>query len=249
MIPKIIHYCWFGPNKKSEVAERCIASWKQHAPDFELKEWNEHNTKEYQNKFYKDAYRKKEFAFVADVIRVQALQEQGGIYMDLDMLLLTSLDSLLTYRFFSGNEVAGRVAYGLFGGEPQHRFFKAMTAFYDKTPFNQFSLPVITHTFKALINENTLEDNEQLVSVSYFYALTYENREKPYQEYLTKESIAVHLWDHSWGQKSESNTYGTLFKNLRIVGSDFLLYGYPWSYAKRYLRGFLRKIAHKLMNK
>ena len=62
MIPKIIHYCWFGNKSKSKTALRCLDSWKTYAPDFEIKEWNESNTKQFQNKFYKDAYRKKKYA-------------------------------------------------------------------------------------------------------------------------------------------------------------------------------------------
>ena len=43
MIPKIIHYCWFGRSEKPELAKKCIASWRRFCPDFEICEWNEGN--------------------------------------------------------------------------------------------------------------------------------------------------------------------------------------------------------------
>ncbi len=156
MIPKIIHYCWFGGADKSNIAQQCIASWEKYCPEYQFIEWNENNTKDFQNKFYKDAYRKREFAFVADCIRVQVLYAYGGIYLDLDMLLLTSIDDLLDLDFFTGYEVAERPAFGIFGGVAGHRFFKEMKRFYDTGYFNPFSLPVITHTFKKLITKEKL---------------------------------------------------------------------------------------------
>ena len=85
MIPKFIHYCWFGPNPKSQLTIDCIASWKHFCPGFEIIEWNEVNSKAYSNKFYKDSLRKKKYAFVADYIRTKVLFEHGGIYMDIKL--------------------------------------------------------------------------------------------------------------------------------------------------------------------
>lgn len=59
MIPKKLHYCWFGNNPKSNVFQDCLSSWKLHCPDFEIMEWNERNSKKYSNSFYKNALRKK----------------------------------------------------------------------------------------------------------------------------------------------------------------------------------------------
>jgi mannosyltransferase OCH1-like enzyme len=248
MIPKIIHYCWFGPNEKSEISRHCIESWKQFCPDFEFKEWTEENTHDYQNKFYKDAYRKKKYAFVADCVRVQALNEYGGIYLDLDMLLIQSIESLLALEFFTGYEVEGRAAYGLFGGVANHRFFELMKQFYATTPFNQFSLPVITHTFKPFVQTESLLENEQILSPEYFYALPYEKRDANYEDFISSKSLAVHLWDHSWSATRVVST-SVLWKNLRTVLSDFIFHGYPKSYAKRYVKEFSRKLYHRMVGK
>lgn len=249
MIPKIIHYCWFGPNEKSEVAERCIESWKRHCPDYELKEWNEHNSEALQNKFYKDAYRKKKYAFVADVIRVEALNRYGGIYMDLDMLLLQSLDSLLHLDFFSGFEVPNRAAYGLFGGVANHRLFGEMKDFYDQTHFNPYSLPVITHAFASLMQVENLMENERLFAPEYFYAFPYEAREKDYKDYITPNSYAVHLWDHSWQKAPSRETKRSLLIKLKEVTLDYLMHKYPHAHFKRYFREFSRKFYHQLIGR
>ncbi|NRB59416.1 MAG: glycosyl transferase [Winogradskyella sp.] len=249
MIPKIIHYCWFGGKPKSEIALKCIESWQKYAPDFEIKEWNEDNTKQFHNKFYKDAYRKKRYAFVADVIRVSVLNKYGGIYMDLDMLLLKPLDHILAYKFFSGYEVEDRIAFGLFGGVSGHRFFKLMQEFYDTMHFNQFSLPVITHTFSSIINDSKITENECIYSPEFFYSFTYQNREEDFNKFLTSKSVAVHLWDHSWAQKQERETIWNLLKNIKTVILDYLFYSYPKSYLIRYVRGFTRKIVHILILK
>ena len=248
MIPKIIHHCWFGSKAKSETALRCIESWKLHCPDYTFMEWTEQNTAAYQNRFYRQAHQKKQFAFVADCVRVQALAAHGGIYLDTDMLLLGPLDSLLTLDFFTGYEVPGRAAYGLFGGLAGHRFFKAMCEFYNNNYFNPYSLPVITHTFKDHINDQNLRNNEQIFAPDYFYALSYENKEDDYRQHLTANSVAVHLWDHSWNQANEKTVWWYL-TNITKVKWDFLMYRYPWSYYKRYTRGFIRQLLQLLFKK
>ena len=92
MIPKIIHYCWFGRGEKPELAKRCIASWKKHCPDYEIKEWNEDNFDINSYPYAKEAYDKRRLAFVSDVVRLYALYQEGGIYMDTDVEVLKPLD-------------------------------------------------------------------------------------------------------------------------------------------------------------
>lgn len=248
MIPKIIHYCWFGPNKKSKIAQQCMESWKQFCPDFEFKEWTEKNTSKYQNKFCKNALRKKKYAFAADSVRVQALCEYGGLYLDTDMVLLAPINDLLPLDFFTGNEVENRAAYGFFGGLPGHRFFQEMRSYYDATPFNEFSPPVITHTFSHLIQTENLKNNEKIFPPEYFYALTYQNKDEDYTKYITQKSYAVHLWDYSWSEAKSETTFA-LWRNLRVVISDYLFFGYPGSYFRRYAKEFSRKLYHRLIGR
>ncbi len=102
MIPKIIHYCWFGRGQKSEKIKACIASWKKYLPDYEIVEWNEDNFDLSSNLYVKQAYDSKKWAFVSDYVRLYALYHFGGIYMDTDVEVLKSLDEFLDAPSFTG---------------------------------------------------------------------------------------------------------------------------------------------------
>ncbi|QNM86254.1 mannosyltransferase [Polaribacter pectinis] len=235
MIPKIIHYCWFGNNEKPEILKKCILSWEKNCKDYKIIEWNETNSSQFTNSFYKNSLRKRKYAFVSDYIRTKALYEFGGIYLDTDMLLLKPIDKLLEYNFFSGLEVEERVAFGLFGGIKKHRFFSEMLDFYSKTEFDEFNPPIITHSFKNLINSSTLKENEVLLSPEYFYPLTYQNKEKDYKLYITDKSYAVHLWNHSWKLETKKG-YSFIFNKLKTILLDYILHNYSFKYLKNNLK-------------
>jgi mannosyltransferase OCH1-like enzyme len=248
MIPKKIHYCWFGKKEKPQIFVQCLASWKKHCPNFEIMEWNEKNSFQFSNSFYKNALRKKKYAFVSDYIRLKVLHEYGGIYLDTDMLLVKPIDNLLQYSFFSGYEVEKRVNYAFFGGVKGNHFFEVMLLFYGNTEFNEFSLPVITHTFKNTVTLTNLRENEVLFSSEYFYPLTFQNREKDYELFTTEKTYGVHLWDHSWKEEKSENSI-ELLKKVKIVLVDFIFYGYSKKYLRRYLKEFLRKIYLRQKNR
>jgi mannosyltransferase OCH1-like enzyme len=245
MMPKKLHYCWFGNNAKPKSFQKCLESWEQYCPDFEIIEWNETNAPNKNQSYYKNALRKHQYAFVSDSVRAEVLYTYGGIYLDTDMLLLKPVAEALKYDFFSGEEVNGRVAYGLWGSIPQHRFLKEMKAFYDTSFFDGFSPPVITHTFKQLLQKENLQGNEIIFPPEVFYALPYDKKEDAIEKYVTSESIAVHLWEHSW-KVEQKETVGILIKKLRIVFSDYLFFGYPRSYFRRYAKEFGRKLFYKI---
>ena len=104
MIPKIIHYCWFGGAEKPTLIKHCIKSWKKRLPDYKIKEWNESNFDTNMAPFCQEAYAAKKYAFVADFCRVYALATEGGIYMDTDIIVLNSFDKFLDYSFCSCQE-------------------------------------------------------------------------------------------------------------------------------------------------
>ena len=96
MIPKIIHYCWFGKNPLPPLVEKCIASWKLYCPDYEIICWNEERYDIHQCEFTEQAYQAGKWAFVADYVRLDVLVKYGGIYLDTDVELLKPIDYLLT---------------------------------------------------------------------------------------------------------------------------------------------------------
>ncbi len=95
MIPRIIHYCWFGGTPLPKSARRCIASWRKFLPDYEIREWNESNVDVNSLPYMAEAYAAKKYAFVSDVVRFQAMYEQGGLYFDTDVEVIRPLDDVL----------------------------------------------------------------------------------------------------------------------------------------------------------
>jgi mannosyltransferase OCH1-like enzyme len=111
-IPKIIHYCWFGNNDKPAIVLKCIESWKKYLPDFEIIEWNEHSIISIKNQYMNDALKEKKWAFVSDYIRLYALYNYGGIYLDTDEEILKPLNEFLNLDLCLGKEeYQGRKRY------------------------------------------------------------------------------------------------------------------------------------------
>lgn len=122
MIPKIIHYCWFGGKDLPEEVQKCIESWRKFAPDYEIKRWDESNFDVNANTYTKEAYDHKKYAFVSDVARLYVVAKYGGFYLDTDVELIKSLDELRKYDAVMGIETGKtNVSTGLgFGAIPNH---------------------------------------------------------------------------------------------------------------------------------
>ena len=134
-IPKIIHYCWFGRGQKPELAEKCIASWKENCPDYIIKEWNEDNFDLDSNLYVRQAYDSRKFAFVTDFVRLFALYHEGGIYMDTDVEVLKPLDVFLTHRAFSSFENNNKSPPGLMAAEAGNPWIKDLLDEYTDLSF------------------------------------------------------------------------------------------------------------------
>lgn len=104
MIPKIIHYCWFGRGEMPQLAKDCIASWHKYMPDWEYKMWSEDNFDVNSVPYTKEAYEAGKFAFVSDFVRLKALAEEGGLYFDVDFEVYKPFDDLMSYKAFAGVE-------------------------------------------------------------------------------------------------------------------------------------------------
>ena len=100
MIPKIIHYCWFGHGEYDEKIKYCMDTWQKVCPDYEIMRWDEDSFDLGQCRYAEQAYEKKRWAFVTDYVRLKVLDQYGGIYLDTDMELLTSFDGMLNDRAF-----------------------------------------------------------------------------------------------------------------------------------------------------
>lgn len=146
MIPKKIHYCWFGGNAKSKLAKKCINSWKKYCPDYEIIEWNESNFDVTQNNYLKFCYENKKWAFLSDMARLMIVYSEGGIYFDIDVEMIKNMDSMLGYGAFFGFENRKNIATGLgFGAEAHHPVIKDMLKPYEELQMGKDpSYPLVT---------------------------------------------------------------------------------------------------------
>lgn len=206
MIPKKIHYCWFGGNPKPEKAQKCIASWKEYCPDFEIIEWNEDNFDIHMNPYTKYCIENKKYAFLSDYVRLVIIEKYGGIYFDTDVELIKPLEKLLDDNAFLGFETDEYVATGLgFGAEPHHPVVDAMLKEYDYLLDGQHGTEGCPRlNTKALIPMG-LKQNGQLQTVNgvKIYPKEYFN---PYDDptgrlMKTSNTVSIHWYSKSWMSK------------------------------------------------
>lgn len=224
MIPKIIHYCWFGKKELPKLARKCIASWKKYMPDFEIKEWNESNFDVNIIAYTRQAYVNKKYAFVSDYARFYILNEYGGIYLDTDVELIKPLYDLITDRIVMGFESLGKVAPGLILISPSNQpFLQEMLSLYEKLNFitsdNKLNLKTIVEytteelVKKGLKKENTYQElgNIAIYPIDYFCPIDMQTNKLV----ITKNTYSIHhfaaSWISSWGK----------FKRIirKIIGS------------------------------
>ena len=135
-IPKVIYYCWFGKGNMPSLAEKCIKSWRKYCPDYKIVCLNEENFDISQNRYAKEAYDAKKWAFVSDYARLKVLFDEGGIYLDTDVELLKPLDKLISDGGFMGFDDNGVVSTGLgFGCEKGNQLVGALLKDYDDISF------------------------------------------------------------------------------------------------------------------
>lgn len=132
MIPKKIHYCWFGKGNKPKLAHKCIASWKKYCPDYEIIEWNEDNFDMNYNEYVRYCYENKKWAYLSDYVRLVVVNRYGGIYFDTDVELVAPIDNLIINEAFFAFENNEFVNTGLgFGSEVNHIVLSRMIEMYE----------------------------------------------------------------------------------------------------------------------
>lgn len=237
MIPKKIHYCWFGRGNMPELAQKCIESWKKHLSEYEIKEWNEDNFDLGIYPYVKEAYDNRKFAFVTDVVRLHALYNEGGIYMDTDVEVLKPLDSLLHFEAVSGFESDDQIPTGLMACQKGHPLFYEMLHEYDKLHFvkpdGKFDYTTnverITKTCLkyGLVLNNTLQTIKgfTLLPKDYLCPKSHDDGNL----YITKNSLTIHHFSGSW-----------IPKHRRVIRSIVLKVGGVK------LKNFIAKIVGKL---
>lgn len=205
MIPKIIHYCWFGNKELPELVKKCITTWHKHLPNYEFKLWNEETFDIYSSEWCIGAYKEKKYAFIADYVRLIKLYEYGGIYLDTDVKLIKSFDELLYNEAFLGFEdVKGQIiASCVMGFKKEHPFIKECLSYY-RQPFtlniienNEANVIDIT---KRLCNYGLLLGGKEqhvkdirIYSRDYFCPMDFWGNWNQ-----TPNTICIHLFNGSW---------------------------------------------------
>jgi len=207
MIPKIIHYCWFGPQKNQEVLD-CIESWKEANPDFEIKEWNEINFPFETFPFASRMYDEKKWAFVADYARLHVLETEGGFYLDTDMLLLKSLSPLAEKTCVLGEEAPGIISAGMIGAVAHHPFIQACRDYYDTNAQELITIPrVLSKIYEGYPDKQSLI----VYPPKAFYPFDSDHIKEYQGQDLGEDTFGVHLWHYSWG-----HPLNKFFKKLGI---------------------------------
>ena len=225
MIPKKIHYCWFGRNPKPKLAEKCITSWKKYCPDYEIIEWNEDNFDIAMNSYTRSAYEQKKYAFLTDYARLIIVYDQGGIYFDTDVELIRPIDDLLINQAYFGFEDNDHVNTGLgFGAEKGNIIVKLMQEEYRELldRENSFVGCPVLNTQALLKAGMVLNGKEQDLGDGRVYPIEYFN---PYDDptgrlNMTENTYSIHWYAKSWMSKS-TILRSRLTKPLhRLFGKD-----------------------------
>ena len=216
MIPKVIHYCWFGRNPLPESAQKCIASWKKFLPDYEIKEWNEENFDVNIIPYTKEAYEAKKYAFVSDYARFWILYHYGGMYFDTDVEIIKPMDDIIAHGPFMGIELIGvdglpLVNPGLgLGTECNNDFYNKILEYYKNQQFmngdGSLNQTTVVTRVTGVLKKAGLEatpaiqqvDNIWIYPADYFNPLdSLTGRLK-----FTENTRSIHWYMDSWSDNS-----------------------------------------------
>ncbi|MEW6983696.1 glycosyltransferase family 32 protein [Colwelliaceae bacterium 6471] len=224
VIPKIIHYCWFGQNDKPQDVQAYIDGWQRMLPDYQIIEWNEDNFDIHINPYVEQAYQAKKFAFVSDYARLLALYTQGGIYLDTDVEVLKPFDDLLDNDVVLGFEEKGYVAtsticarknsllINAFMSLYHHKHFIQPNGQYDLTT-NVTKMTTLLQSYGLVLNEQpqqlTIDDKETVTILAQVKFSPYDYLNQI--NYADDSTYTIHHFGATWA--------GPQFKYIKVIKS------------------------------
>ena len=226
MIPKKIHYCWFGRGPMPELALKCIESWHRLMPDYEYKLWNEDNFDVHCNPYVEEAYAARKFAFVTDYVRLHALESEGGVYMDTDVEALKPYDDLLHLDGFIGYEGSKYqpIGTGTIASIPHGPWVREQLAAYDGIHFVQSdgSYDLMTNPFRitSVMRDNGFvpDGKEQEYKGMHIFPVDYFcPRQTTGEVLMTENTYCDHQFMSSW--KSQDKSLKSIL--LSLVGNQW----------------------------
>lgn len=212
MIPKKIHYCWFGGNPLPELAKRCIESWKKNLPDFEIMEWNESNYDVHKNLYISQAFDAKKYAFVSDYARFDILYEQGGIYFDTDVEVLKDMSELISRGSFIGCEDINAISTGLgLGADINDSIIWEILTSYQNDVFQKedgtYNLSTVVKRVTEIFMKHGFVGKNEIQKVGNFYVYPKEyfcpKDYKTGKLSITENSYSIHHYDGSWTSENQ----------------------------------------------
>lgn len=213
MIPKVIHYCWFGGSPIPDEYKKYLESWNKYCPDYEIKRWDETNFDLHSCDFIKEAYEAKKWAFVSDYARLKIIYEEGGIYLDTDVELLSNLDPFLDDKCFLAEETSGYVNTGLgFGAEKgnpvirkmldeYHGHFLLEDGTYDMLPCpRKNTQPLLKMGYKYSGRDIWKNEFVTVYPPRYLCPMDYETG----KTIVTEDTISIHHYAAAWHNWAEN---------------------------------------------
>lgn len=235
MIPKIIHYCWLSDETFPDLIQKCVDSWKEKLPDYEIKCWNTQNFDINMCQYTKEAFQEKKYAFVSDYVRLYALYHEGGIYLDSDIEVIKKFDDLLNNAAFTCFENNHSVAAWIFGSEKGNPLFKEFLDYYKDRKFiletGEYDLtPNPVPITNMCVQKGMLLNGEQqmLSNITVYpqeYFCPYNRATEELK--ITNNTYAIHYFNGDWISDSKKKIIENRKKIIRTYGKNigYLYYG------------------------
>ncbi|KAA5825591.1 glycosyl transferase [Algibacter amylolyticus] len=257
MIPKVIHYCWLSGDEFPPLIQKCIDTWKEKLPDYEFVLWDTNKFKLESNIWVKQAFETKKYAFAADYIRLYAVYNHGGIYLDTDVEVVKSFNDLLDRPYIAGAEGLGIIEAGVFGAEKNNPWVKQCIDYYSGKSFinqdgtyNMLTLPRImmaqiskSRTFKE-IHPNNIKVESQIANQDTLYMFPKDffcakNHGTGVIE-KTNNTYSIHHFAMSWIAKERTMLPNIKRKLMSIFGVN-LINGFIHFFGLRKLKRMFKK--------